>query len=85
MRRGIGKREISQKVAGSRPDVVNNFFSIYLTFPAAFQPGVYSTYNRNEYQQQRSIEWPVRRADNFTAIYELIVWTVWDPQHLTTL
>jgi hypothetical protein len=28
---------------------------------------------------------PVRRADNLTAICEPIVYTMWDPQHLTTL
>jgi hypothetical protein len=28
---------------------------------------------------------PVRSADNHTAICEPIVWTMWDPQHLTTL
>jgi hypothetical protein len=28
---------------------------------------------------------PVRRADNFTAICERIVQTLWDPQHLTNL
>jgi hypothetical protein len=28
---------------------------------------------------------PVRRADNLTTICEPIVWTMWDPQHLTTL
>jgi hypothetical protein len=27
----------------------------------------------------------VRRADNLTAICELIVYRMWDPQHLTTL
>jgi hypothetical protein len=28
---------------------------------------------------------PVRRADNLTAICELIVQTMWDPELLTTL
>jgi hypothetical protein len=28
---------------------------------------------------------PVHRPDNLTAIYEPIVQTMWDPQHLTTL
>jgi hypothetical protein len=28
---------------------------------------------------------PVRGADNLTTIYEPIVWTMWDPQHLTSL
>jgi hypothetical protein len=37
----------SRKVAGSRPDEVNEFFSIYLILPAALGPGVYSASNRN--------------------------------------
>jgi hypothetical protein len=28
---------------------------------------------------------PVHRADNLTAICEPFVYTMWDPQHLTTL
>jgi hypothetical protein len=28
---------------------------------------------------------PVRMADNLNAICELIVYTMWDPQHITTL
>jgi hypothetical protein len=28
---------------------------------------------------------PVRGADNLTAIYDPIVYTMWDPYHLTTL
>jgi hypothetical protein len=28
---------------------------------------------------------PVRRADNLTTIREPTVYTIWDPQHLTTL
>jgi hypothetical protein len=28
---------------------------------------------------------PARKADNLTTIYEPIVYTVWDPQHLATL
>jgi hypothetical protein len=30
------------------------FFSIYLIFPAALGPGVYSASNRNEYQKQKN-------------------------------
>jgi hypothetical protein len=30
-------------------------FSIYLTLPAALDPGVYSVSNRNEYQKQKNI------------------------------
>jgi hypothetical protein len=37
----------------------------------------------------RNILWskgrPARKADNFTAIYEPIVYKMWEPQHLTTL
>jgi hypothetical protein len=29
--------------------------------------------------------WPAHTADNLTAICELTVWTIWDPQHLATL
>jgi hypothetical protein len=44
----------SRKVAGSRPDEVNEFFSIYLILPAALDPGVYSACNRNEYQKHKN-------------------------------
>jgi hypothetical protein len=39
----------NRKVAGSKPDEVN--FLMYLIFPAALGPGVYSASNRNEYQK----------------------------------
>jgi hypothetical protein len=29
-------------------------FSIYLILPAALYPGVYSAFNKNEYQKQRN-------------------------------
>jgi hypothetical protein len=29
--------------------------------------------------------WPVHEANNLTAICEPIVYTIWDPQHFTTL
>jgi hypothetical protein len=29
--------------------------------------------------------WPVRKADNLTAICEPIVWKMWEPRRLTTL
>jgi hypothetical protein len=32
--------------AGSRPDEVNEFFSIYLILPAALSPGVHAESNR---------------------------------------
>jgi hypothetical protein len=43
-----------RKVAGSRADEVNEFFSIYLILHAALGPGVYSARNRNEYQRQKN-------------------------------
>jgi hypothetical protein len=42
----------NRKVAGSRPHEV--VFEIYLIFPAALGPGVYSASNRNEYQKQKN-------------------------------
>jgi hypothetical protein len=44
---------VSQKVAGSSPDEVNEFFPIYLILSATLGPGVYSASNRNEYQKQK--------------------------------
>jgi hypothetical protein len=38
-----------------RPDVINEFFSIYPIIPAALGPGVYSASNRNEYQKQKNV------------------------------
>jgi hypothetical protein len=45
---------MSLKVTGSRPDEVNEFFSIYLILLAALGPGVYAASNRNEYQKQNN-------------------------------
>jgi hypothetical protein len=42
------------KVVGSRPDELNEFFSICLILPAAIVPGVYSASNKNEYQKQNN-------------------------------
>jgi hypothetical protein len=39
---------------GSRPDDVNEVFSIYLILLAALGPGVYSASNRNQYQKQKN-------------------------------
>jgi hypothetical protein len=50
-----GHYAISRKVAGSRPNEVNDFFfSIYLILPTVLGPGVYSASNRNEYQKQKN-------------------------------
>jgi hypothetical protein len=59
-------------------------FSIYLILPATLGPGVYSATDSNEYQTQEKMflasrERLVRGADNLSAIYEPIVWTMWDP------
>jgi hypothetical protein len=49
---------ISWKVAGSRPDEVNEFFSMYLILPTALGPGVYSAANRHVYQKQKNnVSW----------------------------
>jgi hypothetical protein len=37
---------------GLRPDEENEFFSVYLIFPAALGSGVYSAFNRNDYQEE---------------------------------
>jgi hypothetical protein len=60
-------------VAGSTPNEINEFFSIYLILPAALGPGVDSASNRNEYQKQKSNVFMVSRSDNPTAICELTV------------
>jgi hypothetical protein len=63
------------------------FFSIYLRLQAALRHGVHSASNINEYQMQKinvsgSRAWPVRRADDLTAVCEPIVYTMCNPQHL---
>jgi hypothetical protein len=44
----------SWKLAGSSPEEVIEFVSIYIILPAALGPGVYSASNRNEYQKPRN-------------------------------
>jgi hypothetical protein len=68
------------------------FFQIDVILRATLGPGVYSAFNRNEYEKQQKKKMflgckagPVRKADSFTAICELIVWTMWNPQHLAAL
>jgi hypothetical protein len=48
---------MSWKVAGSRPDEVNEFLPIYLILPHALGLGAYSASNRNEYQKQKNVSW----------------------------
>jgi hypothetical protein len=43
----------SQEVADSRPDEVNEFFSIYLIL-ATISPGLYQASNKNKYQKQKN-------------------------------
>jgi hypothetical protein len=49
----------SLQVAGSSPDEVIEFFSVYIIVPAALGPGLYSASNRNEYQKQEKSFWGV--------------------------
>jgi hypothetical protein len=65
----------SPKVTGSSPD------------DAMLGPGAYSASNRNEYQETflGSRVRPAHNTDNPIAICEPIVYTMWDPQHLTIL
>jgi hypothetical protein len=45
---------LSHKVVGLRVHEMNDFFSIYLIFPAALGPGVHSASTRIEYQKQQN-------------------------------
>jgi hypothetical protein len=45
----------SQKVAGSRLDEMNEFFSIYIILAAAIGPRVRSASTTNEYQELTNI------------------------------
>jgi hypothetical protein len=64
----------SQEVAGSIPDDVIGFLSIYLTLLDAILPRGFSVSNRNEYQKMflGSKSLPSCKADNLTAIYATI-------------
>jgi hypothetical protein len=44
----------SRRVEGSRTDEMKEFSSIYLILSAALGHGVYSAFNRNEYQKQKN-------------------------------
>jgi hypothetical protein len=44
----------SWEVAGSNPDEIVEFISIYLILPAALGTGIYLASNRNEYQKQKT-------------------------------
>jgi hypothetical protein len=46
----------------SRPDEMNEFISVFLIHPIALDPGVYSAFNRNEYQEQKNIFFLGNRA-----------------------
>jgi hypothetical protein len=58
-----------------RDPMMSIISSIYLIRPTALGPGVYSAYNRNEYQKQKnnvlvSKVRPVSRADKLATICE---------------
>jgi hypothetical protein len=77
----------SRKVAGSRPYEANEFSSIYLIFPAALGPVVYSALTEMSTRNRKImfiivisrkvmflfLERPVRMVDNLAAICEPIV------------
>jgi hypothetical protein len=70
----------TRKIAGPRPDKVIFFFffSIYIILPVALGTGVFpvpETLKIIMFLRSRR----VRSADNFTAICEPIVLTIWDP------
>jgi hypothetical protein len=44
----------SRKVAGLRPNEMNEFFSMYIIILTTLGPGVYSASNRNQYQKQKN-------------------------------
>jgi hypothetical protein len=50
----ISQRLGRPKFTGSRPDEVNEFYSLYLIRPDALRLTVYSAPNRNEYQKQKN-------------------------------
>jgi hypothetical protein len=45
---------VVKAIGGTRPDEVNDFFSIYLILPAALTLGIHSACKRNEYQKQKN-------------------------------
>jgi hypothetical protein len=47
------RKNFFSKVAGSRPDEVNDFLSIYIILPVAPGPGINSASSRNEYQKHK--------------------------------
>jgi hypothetical protein len=65
-------------------------FKFTQSFQPHYVPGVDSASNRKEYQEYswnvlRDKRRSARKADNLIAIYEPIVFKMWEPQHLTTL
>jgi hypothetical protein len=56
------------------PDEVIGFFKLIESFQPHYGPGVDSVSNRNKHQESSwGIGWLVHKADNLTAICELIV------------
>jgi hypothetical protein len=46
---------INRQVGDSRPGQMNDFLSNYIILPFALGPGIYSTSNRNEYQEHKNV------------------------------
>jgi hypothetical protein len=66
-------RVVVEAISVSSPYEVKALFFIYQVLPFTLGSGVYSASNRNEYQKQKKMfrrrkAWPVRKADNLTAI-----------------
>jgi hypothetical protein len=69
----------SKKIAGSNTDKVTAFFISTLPNSSTTAMGsIQSLTGENKVG-------PARKSDNFTAIFVLIVWKIYDPQRLTTL
>jgi hypothetical protein len=50
-----------------------DFFQFTYSFQLRYGPGVYSAFNRNEHQEYYWEAHPANKADNLSAICELIV------------
>jgi hypothetical protein len=60
-------------------------FLIGLSFQPQYGPEDDSASERNEYPPPGGIGQPECKAENLTAIYDPIVWKMWEPRRLTTL
>jgi hypothetical protein len=77
----ISFTHVSLKIVGSRPDEVNEFFSIYVIPPVELGPGIYSASKRSEYRIRKimflgSRTRSMHRFHSLTAICEPNVYTM---------